>query len=169
MERSGIEIGRASLSIALHVTTRPTVCYRREVVLEPLITRLAASLARRTDVRFAVLFGSTVSRGPASARDVDVAISWNRTPSWMEIGALASELDDATGKPTDIVTLDDASTLLRWEVLCTGLPIVVNDRDAWRDFQVRVVMEREDLRPFFEMESAGLRRSLERKRWSAST
>jgi hypothetical protein len=75
----------------------------------------------------------------------------------MELGALATRLERAVGKTVDVVSLDEASTLLRWEVFQTGALLVADDPGAWRDFQVRMPFEWDDLRPFFERESRGLR------------
>jgi predicted nucleotidyltransferase len=130
---------------------------------------LEAALEKRAGLRFAVLFGSAVTRGLDQARDVDIAVSFGTSPSWMALGALASELAQIAALEPDLVDLEDASTLLRREVLNTGRLITAPDRAAWLDFQRTVPLEYEDLRPFLERESAGLRRVLARVPWSAST
>src|SRR5687767_988703 len=103
-----------------------------------LLERLTTVLARHPETRFAVLFGSAVTRGFDAARDVDVAVGFTRTPTWMERSRLAGELEDAIGREVDLVDLDEASTLLRWEVVRTGLPIAVGDAEALTRFRARV-------------------------------
>ncbi|HET6281794.1 MAG TPA: nucleotidyltransferase domain-containing protein [Polyangia bacterium] len=139
------------------------------MTLETLLSALDAALKKRKGLLFAVLFGSAATRGPDGARDIDIAVSFAHSPSWMELGALASDLADLGVRDADLVDLGEASTLLRREVLHTGRLIAVPDRQAWHAFQRSVPLEYEDLRPFLERESAGLRRVLEGARWSASS
>jgi predicted nucleotidyltransferase len=139
------------------------------VTLETLLSALDAALGKRKGLLFAVLFGSAATRGPERARDIDIAVSFAHSPSWMELGALASDLAQVGVRDADVVDLGEASTLLRREVLYTGRLIAVPDRQAWHAFQGSVPLEYEDLRPFLERESAGLRRVLEGARWSASS
>jgi hypothetical protein len=87
----------------------------------------------------------------------------------MDLGALASDLARVTVLEPDLVDLGEASTLLRREVLNRGRLVTAPDRAAWLAFQRSVPLEYEDLRPFLERESAGLRRVLEEARWSASS
>ena len=134
--------------------------------MEETLTRLRAVLERRTEVRFAVLFGSAAIRGPGRARDLDVAVSFRSSRSLLERGALAVALEGAVGREVDLVDVDEASTLLRWEVVSRGILIAAPDRAAWVEFQARVPVEWADLRPYFEREAAGMRRALAAVRWS---
>ena len=79
---------------------------------------------------------------------------------WLELGALATDLERVTNRTVDLVNVDDASTLLRWEVVRTGRLIRAAEPEAWLAFQARVSLEWDDLRPYFDRESAGLRRVL---------
>ena len=134
-----------------------------QTTVDELVTRLRAVLEPRADVRFALLFGSAATRGPAQAGDIDVAISFSVAPSLFDLGALANDLDVALGaEVTDVVDIDDASTLLRHEVATAGRPIVERNRDALIEFLARAPIEYEDLRPYLERESEGLRKALER-------
>lgn len=130
------------------------------MTLVELEDKLRAALAGRADLRFAILFGSSVSRGPDAARDVDVALAPRVSMSLMELGALAVDLERAIGHDVDVIDLDGASTLLRWEVLRGGRVVHVSDEDALRAFRVYVPLEYADLRPYLELEAEGLRRAL---------
>ncbi len=130
------------------------------MTVDELIARLRGALEKAAGVRFAVLFGSAAV-DPDRAHDVDVGASFEAgSPSWQELGRMEAELETAVGRDVDIVDLDDASTVLRWEVVSRGKLIVAPHREAWLDFQARVPIEMADLRPYLERESAGLRRSL---------
>jgi uncharacterized protein len=130
------------------------------VTVDDLVKDLQAALADRGDVRFAILFGSSVTRGPEAARDVDLAISTATPLSLDAMVALADDLERVAGKPVDLVELDAANTLVRWEVVRTGRVVTAHDPDALRAFQARVPAEYDDLRPYLEREAAGLRRVL---------
>jgi uncharacterized protein len=130
------------------------------MTIDELLSVLRGALQAHEDLEFAVLFGSSVRRGPESARDVDIACSFRRSVPLLELGAIATRLEEETGRIVDLVDLADATTLLRWEVLQTGRLVLARDRDAWVSFQTRTALEWDDLAPFYELESAGLRRAL---------
>jgi predicted nucleotidyltransferase len=130
------------------------------VTLSELETTLRTVLATRSDLTFALLFGSSVTRGPDVAHDIDLAIATSSPWSLLELGELASALEHATGKPVDLVDIDAANTLLRWEVVRDGRPVLIRDLDALRELQARVPVEYADLRPYLDREASGLRRAL---------
>lgn len=138
------------------------------MTLEDLTSRLTQALQARPEVRFAFLFGSSVSRGADLARDVDVAVVFARTLTLLEQGAIANQLERVVEREVDLVDLDAASTLLRWEVVRTGIVLFAQDRAELVAFRARVPLEYFDLEPFLVREAAGLRRALEQSQWSSS-
>ena len=138
------------------------------MTLDEVTARLGGALKARTEVRLAFLFGSSVSRGVESADDLDLAVVFTRPLALLEQCQLATQLEEAAGREVDLIDLDSASTLLRWEVVRTGIPVFVRDAAALVDFRARVPLEYFDLLPFLEREAAGLREVLERSRWSSS-
>ncbi len=136
--------------------------------VEEIAAIAAQALRPQPNVRFAILFGSAATRGPGQARDIDVAVSFSTSPSLMDRGVLAGLLEQVLKRDVDLVDLDSASTILEWQVLANGIPLVVNDSKAWRDFQVRVPIDYADLQPYHQRESDGLRRMLEKAQWSSS-
>jgi uncharacterized protein len=134
----------------------------RTLTIADVMRLLREGLASHPEVRFAFLFGSVITRGLERARDIDLAVSFRGAPELMALGNLAAELDQIVGREVDVVDLDPASTLLRWEVVRTGQVVTAPDRDALLAFQARVPIEYADLRPYFEREIAGLRDALAR-------
>lgn len=62
-------------------------------------------------------------RGPALARDIDVAAAFGRALGLLDRARLATKLEESVGRDVDLIDLDEASTLLRWQVLpspCTA-------------------------------------------------
>jgi hypothetical protein len=139
------------------------------VTVEELTGRLITALQGRPEVRLAFLFGSAATRGPNAARDVDVAVAFAQPLSLLQQGALCAQLEQIVGREIDLVDLDSASTLLRWEVVRSGIVLAARDRRDLVDFRARVPLEYFDLQPYLEREADGLRRALEKSRWSAST
>lgn len=129
------------------------------MTLDELESKLRDVLAQRRDVRFAILFGSSVAR-PDGARDIDLALSFDGPLSLMDLGAVAVQLEAAAGKAVDLVDVDEATTLLRWEIVRVGRVVLARDEDALLEFLARVPLEYADLRPYLDREAAGLRRLL---------
>ncbi|MBI5477940.1 MAG: nucleotidyltransferase domain-containing protein [Deltaproteobacteria bacterium] len=117
-------------------------------------------LGRHPEVRFALLFGSVVTRGADAAHDVDVGVAFRASPSLMELGRLEGELERELGRTVDLVDLDEATTLLRWEVTRTGQVVCDSDPVGRLEFQARVPLEFFDLQPHLERQARGLGRAL---------
>lgn len=133
-----------------------------------LTSRLTRALRAHPEVRLAFLFGSSVSRGVDAARDVDVAVAFTHSLTLLEQGTIATELEEITEREVDLIDLDEASTLLRWEVVRGGIPLLAKDETDLVELRARVPLEYFDLEPFLEREAAGMRRALEEARWSSS-
>lgn len=99
-----------------------------------LLERGLQVLRTRPDVRLAVLFGS-VARGQADAEsDVDVLVRIRG--GWREEAEAALALEEALGRPVQLVTVDQAPPLLLADVLRDGR--VLADRDGdWARLQRR--------------------------------
>ena len=139
------------------------------LTLSEVERRVREVLDRRPEVRFALVFGSAVARGTDQARDLDLALSFAGSPSLMDLARLAEALEVVVGMPVDLVDVDSANTLLRWEVVRTGRMIHRPDEAAAIEFLARVPLEWFDLEPYRARQIAGLRRVVEERRWSDPT
>jgi predicted nucleotidyltransferase len=121
------------------------------VDVQQIVDRLRGQLGDDAGLRLAVLFGSRSTGRARPDSDVDVAIV-PREPDWSiwEEGRLASRLETALGLPVDVVRLDLASTLLRWEIVRTGVPIVADSPEEWTRTLVSVTAEHADFAPIAE-------------------
>ncbi len=126
-----------------------------------LVERLQTALRKGPPVRLAVLFGSTVRGGTRPDSDVDVAI----LP--VEPGlddpdelALARELTLAARAEVDLVRLDTASTLLKWQVATTGVPLTEISPGEFVKFRARAASEYIEFAPALAYHGEIFRRRL---------
>ena len=96
-------------------------------------------------VRLAVLFGSAArgQSGPGSDLDVGVLLE----PGQESAAALEVALARATGRRLDLVRLDAAPPLLRFEIARDGRVLVERAPHAWGDFRARAMTDWWDWAP----------------------
>lgn len=110
-----------------------------------LADRLRHVLEATPGVRLAVLFGSAAA-GTAGARsDVDIGILLESDADHSL--SLRVALERAGGRPIDLVPLDTAPALLRFEIARTGTVLLANDAHAWPDFKARAMIDWWDWAP----------------------
>src|SRR5262245_32555712 len=98
------------------------------------------------EVRLAVLFGST-ARGTATRRsDVDLGVSAQPNTSAVR-SKIRSELERAAGRSLDIVFLEEAPPLLRFEISKDGVLLFQNEDHLWTDFKARAMVDWWDWKP----------------------
>lgn len=127
----------------------------RDALLDPL----TAALRRGPAVRLAVLFGSAAVGNLRASSDLDVAVLFRDEVSLAEELDLQLALERATQRAVDLVRLDDAATLVRWQVALHGIPLIA-DPHEWSRFRARSASEYADFRPALEDAAARFRRRL---------
>jgi predicted nucleotidyltransferase len=106
---------------------------------------LAEALRSWPGVRLAVLFGSA-SRGEATpGSDLDVAVLLDAGRE--DAAALEVALARATGRRVDLVRLDVAPPLLRFEIARDGCVLLERTPHAWSDFRAHAMMDWWDWAP----------------------
>lgn len=130
------------------------------MVEEGIKEQLTQVLAKEAHIVFAVLYGSAVtataepeSEGSPdrSYRDLDVAL-WvdeevidpKETLAWA--ARIEVALRQAVDYPVDVRLLNEASLLFRYNV-SRGVPLLINDKEAWYHFLERTWDEYLDFRP----------------------
>jgi predicted nucleotidyltransferase len=117
-----------------------------EKAIAGLLTAALAVSPMRADVHVAFLFGSAVGATFHPASDVDVAI----LP--VDVGLLLrrelelqAHLERACGRVVDLVRLDRADTLVRWEVARSGLVVLETSPGAASRFRAEAALEHADI------------------------
>jgi predicted nucleotidyltransferase len=131
-----------------------------ETIHDVLASALAASPVGPL-LRVAILFGSAASGLLHSASDIDVGILPidQDLPLRREL-QLQADLERLCGRAVDIVRLDLASTLLRWEVARGGRVLLEAPTGAGARFQAQAALEHADFAPLFEAGAERWRRAV---------
>jgi predicted nucleotidyltransferase len=114
-------------------------------------------IERDARIAYAMLFGSGAreTMHVASDRDVAIGLQPGTTLGIREIGALVSDLEEAAGRPIDLVTLEDASPAVAYHVFRDGVILVERDHRALADRKARAILEYLDFRPLEEVAIRG--------------
>jgi predicted nucleotidyltransferase len=127
----------------------------------PALDLIVAALRGGPPVRLAILFGSTARGTQRIDSDIDIGI----VPEDPELSlneelTLQTELSRVSGRQVDLVRLDRASTLLRWQVVRYGRALVEAVPFAAARFTADTVAEYLDFAPAFERAAENFRRVL---------
>ncbi len=113
-----------------------------------IVDRLRRVLDGRSGVRLAVLFGSTATKRRRSGSDVDVGVLLDTEA---DLPALGVELERTTGARVDLVPLDSAPPLLRFEIARDGIVLAARDPREWPEFRARAMIDWWDWAPTARM------------------
>jgi len=89
---------------------------------------------RKWNVRYAVLFGSTLQGYSTQLSDLDIAVKLSRRLSPTELGLLYGELGECSKRAIDLTILNEADPILLWEVLVKGKLIYYEDESAISEY-----------------------------------
>jgi uncharacterized protein len=121
-----------------------------------LRARLTALLAADGKLRLAVLFGSAARGHLQPASDLDVAVlpaaAAASGPLWNDDDdlALQSTLTLAAGREVDLVRLDQASTILKWQIASAALPLLEDRPGELARFRAHAASEYADFAPSYQ-------------------
>jgi predicted nucleotidyltransferase len=123
-----------------------------------LLENLRQCASSIPEVRLAVLYGST-ARGTATRRsDVDLGVSIlpDTTAVRRRVGA---ELERAAGRSVDVIFLEDAPPLLRFEISRDGVLLLQKEDHLWTDFKTKAMLDWWDWAPYAkQIEEAAIQR-----------
>ena len=105
---------------------------------------LASALAAEPGLRLAVLFGSAARDEAGDRSDLDVAVIG---PDQGHLSPLEVRLARATGRQVEVVSLEAAPPLLRFEIAREGRVLVESQPHLWTDFKVRAMVDWWDWAP----------------------
>ncbi len=114
---------------------------------EKLMTeKLEKFLSKCSDVILVFLFGSFARCNVTAFSDLDIAILFYNTTDFYRINDLREKLSEILNVPVDIVVLNNASPVIKMQVLRKGILVVNKDPKAYNEFFVNTVKEYDDLK-----------------------
>jgi len=127
----------------------------------PIVERLKSVLTASSLVRLAILFGSHARKVARPGSDIDVGIIPHdrELPLSVEL-ELHARLERACGAPVDLVRLDRASTLLRWEAAINSVLLVASSTSEFPRFTAAAALEHADLMTTLNPAAERFRRAL---------
>lgn len=127
-------------------------------LFEQVSSRLASFFSNKPEICFAYLFGS-VSQGTAGKlSDIDLAVflaPLKRPPTsrYGYASELAAELSSLLRRAVDLVILNEASTMIKYQVLKYGKQVYCRSEEQRRIFHETAVRNYLDLKPLFKVQN----------------
>lgn len=97
------------------------------------------------DIRLVFLFGSTASEHHSKESDIDIAILFQIEPDFYYLDDVKDSLSRFIKKQIDIVILNNASPIIKMQILKNGIPLIRRG-SAYEEFFTRTVVEYADLK-----------------------
>jgi predicted nucleotidyltransferase len=131
-----------------------------------MLDALREALDAEPAVAYAVLFGSSARRTGHAGSDTDVAVELRpdaaRDPQ--TLGRLLARLEAVTGRPVDLVLLDEAPSPLAYRIFRDGHLLLERDHAALVTRKTRAILDYLDFKPIEEACAAGVLRAAARGR-----
>jgi uncharacterized protein len=121
--------------------------------------RLRQTAASFPEVKLMALFGSTARGQSRPGSDVDLGVLLDPYSPELRFRVEAA-LGRAAGRTVDVVLLDDAPPLLRFEIARDGLLLFQREDHFWTGFKARAMVDWWDWAPTHRMIAAGVTRRL---------
>jgi predicted nucleotidyltransferase len=110
-------------------------------------------------IAYAMLFGSTARQTRHAHSDLDIAIGTADPIDTRVFGELTARLEQASGCPVHLVSLNDAPPGLAYRVFRDGSPLVIRDDAAFRARLARAILEYLDFKPIEDLFTHGVLRA----------
>lgn len=127
-----------------------------------LVERLRQRIASLPEVKLAILFGSNArgTAGPRSDVDLGLVLEPNTQSTRLNIEA---ELGRAAGRSLDVIYLDKAPPLLRFEISKDGMVLAEREEGLWSRFKARAMVDWWEWAPYSRLFAKSAVRRLREK------
>lgn len=118
----------------------------RNSSIDDMVKKLEKSLSLQSDIVLVFLFGSFVRGDITSFSDLDIAIFFTGDIDFYRVNDLREDISEMLGVEVDIVVLNNASPVIKMQVLKKGTLLINKDQRAYNEFFVNTVKEYDDLK-----------------------
>ncbi len=124
---------------------------------EEICNTLKMELSTRPEITFAYLFGSVATNKTNTLSDIDLAIYLDpdyrqRKKGYGYQSELITELSSLLSTPVDVVILNRASTIQKYQVIKNGVLIFSRCNKARREFHEKTIRDYLDLKPLLKVQ-----------------
>ena len=128
--------------------------------------KLAEVLRCDKRIAYGILFGSAARGSKTAHGDLDIAVELAAGESMtaLELGALVSRLEQASGETVDLVRLEEAPPGLAFRIFRDGVSLHVADREAYVARKARAILDYLDFKPVEELCARGVLEAARRGR-----
>lgn len=113
-----------------------------------LTNEIRGAMKDQPSIKLAFIFGSFAQGRARGDSDIDVAVASDRPLTYSKKIELIEYLATRTGRPVDLIDLQQAEGLILNQILTTGRRIVCKDSDLYARLIMRMIMEQEDVMPY---------------------
>ncbi|MDI6689144.1 MAG: nucleotidyltransferase domain-containing protein [Actinomycetota bacterium] len=113
--------------------------------------RKLAKIAKEYNLNLIVLFGSYATHLPKRGSDIDIAIRTTRHLTSKEEIALISQLSLLFPTEIDVTFINEADSVLIYEIARDGIPLYEENPDSFVEFQLYATKVSEDEQKYREL------------------
>ena len=116
------------------------------IVKTSVVKKVRSFFKGRNDVSLVFVFGSFVSREMTAVSDIDVGILFYGSPDFYEVITIKEDLTALLKRDVDIVLLNDASPVIKMQVLKKGVLVFQTAKNNYSTFYGDTVKQYDDLK-----------------------
>jgi len=126
--------------------------------------KIDPDLCKKFNMKLVYLFGSHAKGASAEGSDLDIAVLFKKNPvdtlALKETSLFTLELNKSFSSKFDIISLNDAPILLKYEVVAHGQPLYCENETERISFEVSVIKEYIDEEPIRNLYNRALHKRI---------
>lgn len=108
-------------------------------------------LMKYEDIIFAYVFGSYANGNVREDSDIDIAIYLKDNIDTYEYLDMKMKLSEALRREVDLVILNDATPLLKYEIYKNNISLFTNDKVIESKYKVKTLFEYNDIKRYLDL------------------
>ena len=116
------------------------------IIRTSVVKKILSFFKDRKDVSLAFVFGSFVRREMTAVSDIDVGIYFYSSPDFYQVNAIKDDLSALLKRDVDVVVLNDASPVIKMQVLKKGILVFETCKNNYSAFYGDTVKQYDDLK-----------------------